>query len=329
MFKMLKDLFWKDQYVTAGEGNNRLDRDRYFLVLMILFAFQFVSSAGAAFIFPSYDGDLYEKVMDFWAILQSFYDVYFSVGPLLLVVNILIARRVVSAWWFYIPLALLNYLMQYGMLSMTFMLNPEGTPEQILILTITAVVVLWTVVHIGLLFLPKLSEVQPQHPLLKMNPAFAPEKQLNAVQFMWRTMILSAIVGAVSAVVVVMLLLSGAFGYSRFSSSQAGQLGWVMMVVVVVVGALGLWFTIKRIRNIGWNSWVVVFAWMLPLGAFLGLQGLFYQLDFLGSRTLYILFFLAIPWVRIAGLVLQVSMICRPAFLSEKPAISSNDSSQV
>lgn len=313
MLTMLKDLFWKDQFNPDGTEPYRLDRDRYFIVLMLLFSFQLVANAGGQFIFPPYSGDLYENIMEYWGVLQGFYDIYFAAGPLLLIINLVVAWRVVPFWLLFIPLGLLNYSMQNAVRMLTYMMGTDiSTPDDVVVVAVGCVMLLWVVIHIGLLFMPKLSASQPHHPLLKLNPAFAPDQQLNAIQFMWRTAILSAIVGVVAGGAVAFIILVTAFG-GRLNSSEIQTVAVFAALLALVSGAVMLWFAVQRLRNMGWNRWKVILLWALPVAVFFAAQAGVYSQSFFDSKLVYLGFFLLLPWVRLANMLLQVAMICWPA----------------
>ncbi|MCD8523209.1 MAG: hypothetical protein LRY66_07480 [Saccharospirillaceae bacterium] len=318
MFLLLKDLFWRDQFSGEKTGvlDGRIDRDRYMLAFFILFAIQGALHVGAAYVFPDTGAVFNGPYSDYFELMWVFFSINIVVDPLLLVLSAVMACRMFGRWLM-VPVGLLNY----GLLSiMPYMsnLNMSSSPSDILVFTMLSISGGWLLLHIYVLFRPALSVSQPQHPLLRMNPRYAAEEQLNSIQFFWRCTVVGVVAG--------LLLIAGAlalFGYSNgygYSSARQEQLLiWFAMVLVISV-IVAFWFLVQRLRNMGWNPLKTVLLAILLPGLFFGLQIFFYINDYYDSPVLLVVFYLLLPWARLALAAFNVTVIAMPAADSPRPA---------
>lgn len=311
MFLLLKDLFWSDQFSSEKTGvlNGRIDRDRYMLAFFILFSIQAVLHAGAAYVFPASGEFFSEAYTDYIQLMWIFFSVNILVDPLFMVLSVILACRMFGRWLM-VPVGLLNY----GLLSLApYLSNMTGQerPSEVVLFTLLGIGAAWSLFHIYVLFRPALSISQPQHPLLRLNPAFSADEQLNSIQFFWRCTVLGFVAG--------LLMVGGAFalfgfshGYGYSSSRQEQLLIWFALVLIVTL-ITALWFLLQRLRNIGWNPLKTVLLAILLPGLFFGLQLFFYFNDYYDNPFLLLGFYLLLPWVRLALMVFNVAVIAMPA----------------
>ncbi len=323
MLLLLKDLFWRDQF--SGEKtavlDGRIDRDRYMLAFFILFAIQGALHAGGAYVFPDSGYAFNGPYSDYVELMWVFFSINILVDPLWLVLSVILACRMFGRWLM-VPVGLLNY----GLLSMVpYMsnINMNSSPSGVMMFSIMGISAGWLLFHIYVLFRPALSVSQPQHPLLRMNPRYAAEEQLNSIQFFWRCTVLG--------VVAALLLIAGAvslFGYSNgygYSSSRQEQLlVWFALVLIVSV-IVAFWFLVQRLRNMGWSPLKTILLAMLLPGLFFGLQLFFYFNDYYDNPILLAVFYLLLPWVRLALAVFNSFIIVLPAPENASPAYAGTD----
>ncbi len=311
MFLILKDLFWRDQFTgeTTGVLDGYIDRDRYLLAFFILFAIQGTLHAGAAYVFPE-SGDAFNgPYSDYIELMWIFFSVNILVDPLLMVLSVILACRMFGRWLM-VPVGLLNY----GVLSlvpyMSYM-TVQNAPSEVVIFSLLGISAGWLLFHIYVLFRPALSVSQPQHPLLCLNPAFSAEDQLNSMQFFWRCTLLG-FVAALLLVLGALSLFGFSNGYGYSSSRQEQLLVWFALVMIVSV-IIAFWFLVKRLRNMGWNPLLtIVLATLLP-GIFFGLQLFFYFNNYYDNPALLVIFYLLLPWVRLALTAFNMTVIALPA----------------
>ena len=318
MLLILKDLFWRDQF--SGEKTSvldgRIDRDRYMVAFFILFAIQGTLHAGGAYVFPASGNAFSGPYSDYVELMWMFFSINILFDPLFMVLSVILACRMFGRWLM-IPVGLLNY----GVLSlvpyMSYM-TVQSTPSEVVIFALLGISAAWLIFHIYVLFRPALSVSQPQHPLLRLNPAFSAEDQLNSVQFFWRYTMLGFVAG--------LLLVLGALslfgfnnGYGYSSSRQEQLLVWVALVMIVSV-IVAFWFLVKRLRNMGWNPLkTIVLVTLLPV-LFFGLQLFFYFNDYYDNPLLLAVFYLLLPWVRLALAAFNTMVIALPAAVESNSA---------
>mgnify|MGYP007000144294 len=105
--------------------------------------------------------------------------------------SVILACRMFGRWLM-VPVGLLNY----GLLSLVpYMsnINMNNSPSEVMMFTMMGISAGWLLFHIYVLFRPALSVSQPRHPLLRMNPRYAAEEQLNSIQFFWRCTVLGVV----------------------------------------------------------------------------------------------------------------------------------------
>jgi len=317
MLLLLKDLFWRDQYSGEKTGvlDGRIDRDRYMLAFFILFAIQGALHAGSAYVFPDSGYAFSGPHSDYVELMWVFFSINILVDPLWLVLSVILACRMFGRWLM-VPVGLLNY----GLLSLVpYMsnINMNNSPSEVMMFTMMGISAGWLLFHIYVLFRPALSVSQPQHPLLRMNPRYAAEEQLNSIQFFWRCTVLG-VVAALLLIAGVVALFGYSNGYGYSSSRQEKLLVWFALVLIVTV-IVAFWFLVQRLRNMGWNPLKTVLLAILLPGLFFGLQLFFYFNDYYENPVLLAVFFLLLPWVRLALAVFNVTVIAMPATESASP----------
>lgn len=303
---LLKDLFWRDQFVHAGADTTAMDRDRYFLAFTALLALVNALGIGSSFLFPKDDDFLINQMRDYVNLLWSFYSVNILIDPLLIVICVVLARRMFGVWLM-LPVGLLNF----GVLSvvsvvMTRMTDTYSYSDPYLNLSILGICVAWMLVHLYALVQPSLKTMQPHHPLLWRNPRIDEDAQLTALQFMWRMMALGLAAGVLLVVGVV------AF-FDPYSLRQSERLtNWSGFVALLVLG-FSIWLFWLRLRNLGWKTLpVITLGIVLPALLLGGMLWCFLN-NYFGNPWLFLAYFLLLPWLKLGLGIFHTLVVLCPA----------------
>lgn len=305
-YTLLKDLFWRDQFVAGATV--RMDRDRYFLVLSMLFACYGAINTGYAYVLPpsAYGVESVERMYSALQVIWAFYGLGIVADPLMVLLHVLLARRLFGKWLM-LPVGVINFIIMSAIPAISTELmqdHPRGLGS--VGLWLAGIFGLWLLGLVYAGFQPGLARVQPQHPLLRLNPAFTRSQQLNAVQFMWYC------IGA-SLLAFVLLLAGLLLSFDPYSHRSLDlMLGWSLVITLLLL-ALLIWLLVKRLRNLDWNRWLAMgLGVMLPL-VFGGLWILAYQTLYFGSLTFFVIFCLLLPWFRLAMAGFQLLVLLKPA----------------
>lgn len=315
---VLKDIFWSNQFAPAD--GQRLDRDRYLLGFTALYALANALNVGARLLYPDSADFLYDGETPAVRLMWLFYSVNIMVDPLTIVAHVLLARRLTGPWLM-VPVGLINYafisLAVYGPAQVVDDL--QSILVGYVAWTVAGILLLWLLVMLyALLLRPSLSSLQPQHPLLRMNPALPADQQLNTIQLMWR--------GILLGVVVAVLMVGGFFAfYDIYShSSQERLLRWSALVGLGTV-VVAIWMLVQRARNMGWSPWRVVLLGAVTPALLMGLMLFMYTQDYFNNLLIFMPFFLMLPWFRMALAGFQLIVLLQPAPLQAVSATAAEE----
>lgn len=254
MFKLLKEIFWEGAFKRDAV---LLDRDRYLLGLIALIYFQTCLLLNNSLLMPSPDTLFFEGARGliasiYWTLLR----VEFGIDPIFLALHILLAARAFGRW-LGVPLGLLSFVATLGSVRVGITVIKEfygySFPDEIL-MGLAAIVGIWLISVLIMLFHSGLKEHQPEHDLLAQNPDIDPNMQLTPVAFLHKILILNV---AVFVFMLVINILFAIFG------SHASQEPMMILNLIISAGAmiLSFWYAVKRLRNLGWKP----LPWMLFL----------------------------------------------------------------
>lgn len=339
---ILKDLFWKDQFITHVDNKKKsTDRDRFFLAQLVLYTIVVFSvyDAGILNTIEIYDkipGYHVAQILFGGGVFQRINEIFntnIMYGFWLLIPCLLIGKRFFGLW-FMIPIGLINFLVlkiiEY--ISYIYIFNPifegpinyldaslsilEPSSENSTIIQFIKVacwifLISWLIINIFMLFKPSLKILQPNHPLLKMNSLCSGNKQLNSIQFMWRSVFLALIsvgVAFLGAFLIIKNSNQNLFD-SNIPKSFYVWIGFVFIVAIIIE----LIFVIMRWKNVGGKVWVLfgfgsIAVPLLQLLTFYLSENYFYEniFLFLGVFCIY-------PFMKLFLIIYQVSLLIIPS----------------
>lgn len=305
-YTLLKDLFWHDQFV--GEARVRMDRDRYFLVLTLLFACYGAITSGYSQVLPPsvYGVESVERMYAALQVLWAFYGLSLVADPLWITLHVLLARRLFGKWLM-LPMGIFSFIIMSAIPALSNELT-DGFSRSLELVGpwLAGIFLLWLLGLVYAAFQPGLARVQPRHPLLRLNPAFTRGQQLHAVQFMWYC------IGA-SLLAFVVLMVAFWLVFDPYSYASLDILLGCALVITLLYVVVLIWLLVKRLRNLDWNRWLAIgLGVILPL-IFAGVWTLAYQALYFGSLTFFVIFCLLLPWFRLALAGFQLFLLLKPA----------------
>ena len=320
MYLVLKDLFYQDQFINSP---TRLDRDRYFIALAILSWLPVLFSVRGQFL---NDGMAFEgSVANHAGLLWVGFTNNISLDPLLMLAHLWLANRMFGRL-LALPLGLLNYQVATGLNLLVLLSRDFSAPPSEMFWAQGGIALVWLILHAFVFGLkPSLSQLQPKHPLLGRNRQFAQDKQLTAVQYFWRAVLLAITNIAFALTLVVAIVIFG-------GGNGSDVLNLLSLLWSLFVFALAMLFWVRRLRNMGWRP-LVWFAWLLLSGVFFGLHQFLNIKGYFGQMWLYVSMHmvqaLLILWL--AGVTVCILALPAPGFgrlrnekgnpkLSESPA---------
>ncbi len=317
MLSFLKDIFLSDA--------NTLDRDRFFIGLMILAQLVMAEMASGnminSFYFALYDnsGGLPSEPVLFYFV-NSFSasvaigDIFLLAGAYLLARGVAGPRAgvllaIVSLFLMKIPLFMSSAMAgwtEVSDLEQFFMLVILVAPAIVSLIALVWFIVIW-------FRTPSLSQQIPDHPLLQIRTDVAAEKQLTAVGYLYRTM-------AVSAVLMALMCLLFMIGIP--SGMADGTLIFPALILLAGGGYL-LVLVVRRLRNAGIRIAGYLALYLLLVILILAAKAVFDSNSLFGSVWLgYVL--LIISGISQAALLWMNLLLLKPAdqAMSGVPATS-------
>lgn len=300
LLAVLKDIFWQNQFATQDEG---LDRDRYFIGLALMLAFVSAMSAGAGILYPS-EGNVLMDNFELFNLVSSLYNIHMLLGPVLLVLNMMLARRMFGRWLM-VPFGLINSAFINLMPLLANMNNHSARPDDLMVVILLVMVALFVLINIYPAFKTTLANAQPHHPLLRLRPDIDEELQFHAVKFFWRSfqLGLAALVAAIAGVALVLVTK----GPRHIDSEVMLWLGLVALITLIT----GLVFLVRRLRNMSLDPLPTILLLLLLPAAFMIAYAVFYAFDFWDQFWLYLLMFMIFPWIRLMSFALQFMALAR------------------
>lgn len=297
LLAVLKDIFWQNQFSEKDQG---FDRDRYFIGLAVMFLFVSAMSAGAGILYP-YDGEMLRENINLFSVVSPLYNIHMVPGPVLLVLNVILARRMFGRWLM-VPFGLINSVAinLVGVLN-THMMTFSNDLLWLLVMGLVGVFVL---INIYSAFQPTLASLQPNHPLLRLRSDIDEQSQFHAVKFFWRSFQLGlAALAALIVGIALVLLVKGPY------HAEVGITLWLALVSLVTL-VIGMVFLVRRLRNISLTPLPTILLLGLP-AVFMIVYAVFYEFDFWGQFWLYLLMFIIFPWIRLMSFALQFIALVR------------------
>lgn len=299
LLAVLKDIFWENQFTEKGQG---FDRDRYFMGLGVMLVFVSTMSAGAGMLYP-YDGDMLRENINVFNLVNSLYNIHVLLGPVLLVLNVMLARRMFGPWLM-VPFGLINSV-AINLVGVLNSLNTNMISSNDPLFTVLLVVVgVFVLINIYPAFQPELARLQPNHPLLRLRSDIDEQSQFHAVKFFWRSFQLGlAALAALIVGIALVLLVKGPY------HAEVGITLWLALVSLVTL-VIGMVFLVRRLRNISLTPLPTILLLGLP-AVFMIVYAVFYEFDFWGQFWLYLLMFIIFPWIRLMSFALQFIVLVR------------------
>lgn len=112
------------------------------------------------------------------------------------------------------------------------------------------IALVWLILHTFVFWLkPSQLQLQPKHPLLGRNRQYPQDKQLAAVQYFWRAVLL-----AIANIAFALTLVAAIVKFGGGNGSDV--LNLLSLLWSLFVFSLAVLFWVRRLRNMGWRPLV-------------------------------------------------------------------------